>query len=105
MQEGLSFQDIMENGTWVTWRLVEVLPVDIIQQVLAVVGPDGDSPDRMIWTASSSGQFSLSSANRELHEVNPSSFLLKQVWHASVPLKVSSLCCGCCVVVFLWMTC
>nr|XP_027083566.1 uncharacterized protein LOC113705856 [Coffea arabica] len=89
VQEGLSFQDIMENETWVTWWLAEVLPVDIIQHVLAVVGPDGDSPDRMIWTASSSGQFSLSSAYRELHKVKPSSFLLKQVWHASVPLKVS----------------
>ena len=55
IQEGVSFQHVMENGAWIPGRLAEFLPADMIQQVLAVVGLDEDSPDRMVWTASTSG--------------------------------------------------
>ena len=89
VREDISFQNVMENREWVTWRLAEVLPFDMVQQVLEVAGPYGAFPNRMIWLASSSGQFSISSAYREVHEMKPSSFLFRQVWHASVPLKVS----------------
>ncbi|XP_071933913.1 uncharacterized protein [Coffea arabica] len=61
----------------------------MVQQVLAVSPPGGISPDRMIWTATSSGQFSLSSAYSEVREIKPSSLLFRQVWHASVLVKVS----------------
>ena len=43
----------------------------------------------MVWLASSSGQFSISSAYREVREMKPPSFLFRQIWHTRVPLKVS----------------
>ncbi|XP_071933115.1 uncharacterized protein [Coffea arabica] len=79
----------MEDREWVVWKLAEVLPCDMVQQVLAMAGLDGASPDRMIWLASSSGQFSLWFTYREVREMKPSSFLFCQIWHASVPLKMS----------------
>ncbi|XP_027102321.1 uncharacterized protein [Coffea arabica] len=79
----------MEDREWVAWKLAEVLPCVMVQQVLAVVGPDGAFPDRMILLASTSGQFSLSSTYREVREMKPLSFLFRQIWDASVPLKVS----------------
>ena len=48
VREDISFQHVMENGEWVTWRLTEVLPVDMVLQVLVVASQCKDSPDRMI---------------------------------------------------------
>nr|XP_027067494.1 uncharacterized protein LOC113693117 [Coffea arabica] len=79
----------MENGVWIPGRLAEFLPADMVQQVLAMGSPPGDSPDRMVWTASTSGQFSLASAYSELRECKPSSFLYRQAWYPNVPQKVS----------------
>nr|XP_027067566.1 uncharacterized protein LOC113693192 [Coffea arabica] len=85
----VSFSNVLADGDWVTWRLAEILPIDMVQQVLAVAGPCGNSPDWMIWTATSSGKFSLSSAYNEIRETKPPSLLFRQAWHAQLPLKVS----------------
>ena len=79
----------MVNGAWNIRLLYQVLPADIVHKVLAIPVPCKSSPDVMVWTASTSGKFSLSSAYHELREVKHSSFMLKQFWHSQVPLKVS----------------
>ena len=80
VREDISFHHVMEHIEWVMPRSVEFLPLDMVHQVLEVDGPPGVSPDRMIWLVKSSGQFSLSSAFREVREMKPPSFLFRQVW-------------------------
>ncbi|XP_071923161.1 uncharacterized protein [Coffea arabica] len=58
--------------------LSHVLPPDLVQAVVGMPIPCISSVHRMVWTASSFGSFSLSSALQEVRQAKPSSFMFSQ---------------------------
>ena len=73
----MPFQHFIKTRAWNIYMLAQVLPSDIVQKILCMAVPHRNSPDVMIWTASTSSGFSLSSTFQELRDVKTSSFMLK----------------------------
>ncbi|XP_027062955.1 uncharacterized protein [Coffea arabica] len=89
VQDHLSFHDFIVCGTWDSRLLSHVILLDLVQVVVSMPIPCISSVHKMVWTTSSSGSFSLSSTLQELRQAKPSSFMLSQVWHPHIPLKIS----------------
>ncbi|XP_071918898.1 uncharacterized protein [Coffea arabica] len=78
VQDHLSFHDFIVCETWDSRLLSHVFPPNLVQAMVGMPIPCISSVHRMVWTASSSGSFSLSSALQEVRQAKPSSFMFSQ---------------------------
>nr|XP_027083712.1 uncharacterized protein LOC113706014 [Coffea arabica] len=70
-------------------RLSRVAPSGWVGRMLGVMPPSLDQADTMVWAPSTSGVFSLASANRIARENGNSSWLYSLLWLQGQPTKIS----------------
>ncbi|XP_027172427.1 uncharacterized protein LOC113772083 [Coffea eugenioides] len=81
--------DFVEHGRWNVQRLCSVLPSWWVGQILRVEPPAETHSDRMVWSPSTSGDFSLSSAYQSARGVGNRSCLYSSLWGQELPSNVS----------------
>ncbi|XP_027156511.1 uncharacterized protein LOC113757398 [Coffea eugenioides] len=86
---GLSFSDVMVNGTWDSYRLSQILPPTIVDEVMHSPALSGRGTDQVIWRSTQSGLFTLVAAFQEVHQGRNRSLVFSRIWHARIPLRVS----------------
>ena len=59
---GLSFSDVLVNGTWDSYQLSQILPPTIVDEVMHSPALSGRGSDQVIWRSTQSGLFTLASA-------------------------------------------
>nr|XP_027082465.1 uncharacterized protein LOC113704792 [Coffea arabica] len=108
-------------GCWNVQRLSRVAPSGWVGRIVGVMPSSLDQTDTMVWAPSTSGVFSLASANRIAREDRNSSWLYSPLWLQGQPTKISFFmlrlvgshlpvmdrlhklgifgpsCCGCCL--------
>ncbi|XP_027170444.1 uncharacterized protein LOC113770234 [Coffea eugenioides] len=81
--------EFVEHGRWNEQSLRSVLPSWWAGQILSVVPPAEAHSDRMVWSPSTSGNFSLSSAYQIARGVGNRSCLYSSIWSQDLPCNVS----------------
>ena len=66
-----------------------VLPEGLVQQVIGVALPTTAEADDMIWTPTSSGEFTISSAYQIVRKEGTRSCLFTSLWHRALSSKIS----------------
>ncbi|XP_060196270.1 uncharacterized protein LOC132625689 [Lycium barbarum] len=85
----ITVQNFINNNNWNMNSLERVLPNDLIQGVMDTEIGERQLPNKSIWTPTTNGNFTCSSAwqiVRQKQEVDP---LAKMIWAKGTPLKIS----------------
>ncbi|XP_071927455.1 uncharacterized protein [Coffea arabica] len=85
----LSFSNFISNGHWDTSRLCQSLPSQMVTSILNHPVPEEGGEAEVIWMPTSSGNFSLASAFRDIRQARNTSMVFDRIWHPCLPLKVS----------------
>nr|XP_027082456.1 uncharacterized protein LOC113704781 [Coffea arabica] len=86
---GLSFSDVLVNGTWDNCRLSQILPPSIANEVMQTPTLSGRGTDQVIWRSTQSGLFTLAAAFQEVCQGRNRSLVFSRIWHPRIPLRVS----------------
>ena len=90
LQDPLQFfvADFYSDDGWDVPRLRQYLPGDLISRIVDIQLFPNEA-DRMVWSPSSSGDFSVKSAWHELRQRRNISLVDKAIWTSFLPLKIS----------------
>ncbi|KAL0333095.1 UNVERIFIED_CONTAM: putative ribonuclease H protein [Sesamum calycinum] len=80
------------EGEWNVPRILRIIPMPLAQTICQIPIAAGQG-DRIVWTKSSTGDFSTKSAWEAIRQASPRRQLLADVWHRSLRPTIS---------VFLW---
>ncbi|KAK6780041.1 hypothetical protein RDI58_022225 [Solanum bulbocastanum] len=84
--------DFMEEGQWNTRKVIQLGPQEQIQNILSLqVHLQQGQQDLAVWTLTSNGKFSVSSAWNNIRETREKTKINTYTWHKSIPFKCSFL--------------
>ena len=86
---------ITNNKTCDPIKLAIYLPINIVNQIMKIYIPSTDIEDKLIWSFSSSGEFSTKSAVEltRNNAINLNSTVFTKMWNLNIPPKIKN---------FLW---
>ena len=85
----LSFGNFITNGQWDANRLYQYLPYEMVNSILNHPLPEESGEAEVIWMPTNSGNFTVSSAFREIRQARNTSMVFDRIWHPRLPLKAS----------------
>nr|XP_027101811.1 uncharacterized protein LOC113722787 [Coffea arabica] len=80
----------MDSAIW--RRMVNIisdLPTDLVPSILEHPVPEDWGEAEVIWMSTTSGNFSLASAFRDIRQARNKSMVFDSIWHPQIPLKIS----------------
>ncbi|XP_071921800.1 uncharacterized protein [Coffea arabica] len=85
----LSFANFIINGNWDVNLLYQILTREMVPSILEHPIPEEGGESEVIWTLTTSGNFSIASAFRDIRQARNKSMVFNTIWHSQLPFKVS----------------
>nr|XP_027108979.1 uncharacterized protein LOC113728817 [Coffea arabica] len=85
----LSFANFIINGHWDVNLLYQIMPREMVPSILEHPIPEEGGESEVIWTLTTSGNFSIASAFRDIRQARNKSMVFNTIWHSQLPFKVS----------------
>ncbi|XP_071929043.1 uncharacterized protein [Coffea arabica] len=85
----LSFANFIINGHWDVNLLYQIMPREMVPSILEHPIPEEGGESEVIWTLTTSGNFSIASAFRDIRQARNKSMVFNTIWHSQLPFKDS----------------
>ncbi|XP_071902759.1 uncharacterized protein [Coffea arabica] len=85
----LSFGNFIINGHWDVNLLYQTLPMEMVPSILNHSIPEEGGESEVIWMPTTSGNFSIASAFRDIRQARNKSMVFDTIWLPQLPFKIS----------------
>ena len=91
IDRNLKVSDVIVDKNWNVGILNPLLPIDVVQKILAIPLPIYEVADKLVWGPNPNGEFSVKSAQRLQVNDNQDHMLkglLNKIWKLNIPHKI-----------------